>query len=366
VNGVLMTSCRRVAAGALLVTVAFPAMAQTGLGARDARDALSKATPRAREYCLARASGRDAALFQCLRFRDRYPLREWRESGPEAPVNGNEVADPVPPPNQFFPRPGDKDFIGSDDTAAVRRCRTENRALVTARENAIRDGRALAEYRIRVLRMTPAEIGAEQARVRANRSVLGKDPVLVQRLPVFLQYARMIAEGERVYRQREDDFFLPIDSAVRRYKQADSAFQAAMTRCIAPPAVVAAPPSPPVAVSTAAWAGTWENGDFRYQISAFPGALNISYQSIRPGLNQFGSHSCIVTGSRAECRGNGTYDDADKRISYADRWSLTLSGDTVSGTWSLDSATPSWKVAATYTSALHTGASGSFSFSRVR
>lgn len=113
------------------------------------------------------------------------------------------------------------------------------------------------------------------------------------------------------------------------------------------------------------WSGTWWDKNNRYEIFGGDGRLTVSYRSRRADLNQSASLQCTLVGIRAECNGNGSYEDSDKSIAYQEHWLVTLEGNTISGSWSLPKATASWKVNAGYTPALHTGASGNFSISKT-
>lgn len=358
------------ATGAALA--AFPAAAQQI--PPDADELYRHSSPQSLQHCRARARGNE--IFDCLRFRARYPVREWRGNmdaslaapppAPPAPVTngGRGLGDA---PERYFPRLSEPIRFDGPVTR-VSRCRADNSGLLVQRDKALREGRTLMEYHISVLAMTPEQIAAEQARQRYARP-MSNDPELARRMGPFLGYARSVAAGERQYSRWDHALLIAIESAVRRYGVANTAYRRAVEECVAIPEAMPVEEPRPVTpiIPGPTWAGTWESNTSRFQISGGAGGLSVSYNGLR-GLNQSGSATCTVSGGTATCRGSGNYQDSDKSIAYSETWTITIAGDTIRGTWKIPLATPNWNIpeGSRYTPVLHTGNGGSFSMNRVK
>jgi hypothetical protein len=99
------------------------------------------------------------------------------------------------------------------------------------------------------------------------------------------------------------------------------------------------------------WTGTW-TGSYEYivHISGAGDSISATYRYEQVGASGSGQWSnCRVTGNTAECDYTGTHDDATKSGTRRGKVKVTLSGDTMTGTWYED--TPQWSYKPGYSAA---------------
>jgi hypothetical protein len=113
------------------------------------------------------------------------------------------------------------------------------------------------------------------------------------------------------------------------------------------------------------WSGTYKNAQTTLTLSGSGSALTGTLHWGQTGSTSDEKLSCVANGNTAECNGTGTYDDADKTISFTSKWALSLSGATLSRGERITSATYSWKHGDKgYEPAVHQGAEFPDTFTR--
>jgi hypothetical protein len=117
------------------------------------------------------------------------------------------------------------------------------------------------------------------------------------------------------------------------------------------------------------WAGTWV-GSYNQTVNISGGGSSISasFSYQQPGASGNGQWSnCRVTGNTAECNYTAHHDDATKSGTRSGKLSVTLNGDTITGTYYEDE--PQWtykgdRNASNVNSAMHKGAQFPVTFKR--
>ncbi len=155
-----------------------------------------------------------------------------------APVGARQghYGDQPESPDTYFPPLAETvQFSGAGDY--VDACQARHEFLARARREAFRDGRAIVNYRNRLLQMSIAELDAAARRldetapgVAARQNA--RDEALISAQRAFIQYARQVAAGQRVYRHAEDALAPAIARAASDYQRAHSDYGTAIERCV--------------------------------------------------------------------------------------------------------------------------------------